>query len=119
MIAPVLVCAVAASTTIGQRCRITGMVTLDSCCPQAADEADPDSSFPGQATVGDAGCCERLLLTVSKSPGTTDDRGIEISARPVTALVSTPDVSISRRPFGWVGLGARHSRPVSLRPCFC
>ena len=90
--APLLVCAVAASTHFGQRCRFTGMVTLDVCCPQAAGEAgaDADASSPEQATVSDPGCCERLIVTVARVPGATGERGLEAPVHSATPLVATP-----------------------------
>lgn len=90
LIAPVLVCAVAASSYLGQRCRFTGVVTLDACCPQATDEARADSRAQEQATVSDPGCCERLLITVAKVPADASERAFEAPVQPVISMVSTP-----------------------------
>jgi hypothetical protein len=115
LIAPVLVFAVAASTYLGLRCRVTGMIALDSCCPQAAEEASSDSTFPEQATVGDAGCCDRLVVTVSKIPGATSERGLEISARPVTAIVAPPE-RIDLPSLLSVGWTRRTAQPPGVAP---
>lgn len=90
LIAPVLVCAVAASSYLGQRCRFTGVVTLDACCPQATDEAGDDSRAQEQATVSDPGCCERLLITVAKVPGDASERAFEAPVQPIVSMISTP-----------------------------
>jgi len=66
------------------------MVTLDSCCPEAADEGSDDARSEREATLSDPGCCERLLITVAKDSGDTSESAFEGPVRSVTSLISTP-----------------------------
>ena len=115
LIAPMLVCAVAASTYLGQRCRFTGMVTLDACCPQATDEANDDSRAQQQATVSDPGCCERLLITVAKVPGDASERAFEAPVRWVTSLIPAPG-AIERPSLTPVARARRRAQPPGAAP---
>ena len=114
LIAPVLLCAVAAST-YSQRCRFTGMVTFDSCCPQSADEANADSPLPEHATLSDPGCCERLVVTVVRAPGATSDRVFEGPVRTVTSLIASP-VTIDVLSRTTVGSAHRRSQLPGVAP---
>ena len=60
LLAPLLVLAVTASAFTGLRCRMTGMVSVDTCCPVASQ--DP----PLQSSVGEPGCCERFVVANAK-----------------------------------------------------
>jgi hypothetical protein len=120
LIAPVLVCAIAATTYIGQRCRLTGMVTLDACCPQAADESsmdegNDDSRSQEQATVSDPGCCERLLITVAKVTGDASERGFEAPVHWATSLISTL-LPRELRSLAPVARARRRARPPGAAP---
>ena len=115
LIAPVLVCAVAASSYLGQRCRFTGMVTLDSCCPQSTDEVSGDSRSQEQATVSDPGCCERLLITVAKVPGDASERAFEAPVHPVISLISTPAPEVRLTPPP-VARARRRAQPPGAAP---
>jgi hypothetical protein len=79
LVAPVLVCASTAASTFGLRCRMSGVVSMAACCPteEPADvqthvQADADdgaartSREPPAATLGEAGCCERLTIALDK-----------------------------------------------------
>ena len=61
LIAPLLVSAALASSYVLMRCRLTGMVRLETCCPGAARTA-PGDGARGPATVGEPGCCERVVV---------------------------------------------------------
>ena len=115
LIAPVLVCAVAASSYLALRCRFTGMVTLDVCCPQAGDDTGADASATEHATVSDPGCCERLLLTVAKLPCDAPGRALDLPVRSVTALIATP-ASTVQSPRPWGGSFRRTVPPPGIAP---
>jgi hypothetical protein len=74
-LAPLVVAAVASSSAFALRCRITGMVSLEVCCPGAGDDGAGASDGAPQATIADAGCCERVVLTSAKPPA--DEPGHE------------------------------------------
>lgn len=61
LLAPMLVFAVSASSFVGIRCRMSGMVSLDTCCPGGA----PDP-VPHQSSIEEAGCCERVVVEAAK-----------------------------------------------------
>ena len=65
LLAPMLVLAVSASTFLGMRCRISGLVTTDACGPEGA----PAPQAPVQASVGEPGCCERVVVETVKPLG--------------------------------------------------
>jgi hypothetical protein len=72
LLAPMLVLAISAFGFIGQRCRMTGMVSLDECCGGASDDQPP-----AQSSIGEPGCCERVVVANVKPtaapPAATDD----------------------------------------------
>ena len=115
LIAPVLLCAVAASTSTGQRCRFTGMVTFDSCCPQTADDANADAPSPEHATLSDPGCCERLVVTVARAPGATSEPAFEGPVRWVTSLIASP-VTIEGPSLMSIGWARRMWQPPGVAP---
>ena len=61
LLAPMLVLAVSASSFVGIRCRMSGMVSLDTCCPTAV----PSAARP-QSLIAEAGCCERIIVEAAK-----------------------------------------------------
>jgi hypothetical protein len=61
LLAPMLVLAVSTSSFVGIRCRMSGMVSLDTCCPTAAP-----SPGPPQSSMDKAGCCERVVVEATK-----------------------------------------------------
>jgi hypothetical protein len=97
LLAPLFLCVIAASTAFGQRCRFTGMVTLDSCCPpgegslDADGDADADGSAPIPDRLGSAACCERLVVTIAKSTGDSSERGPERIPAPVASQIERPE----------------------------
>jgi hypothetical protein len=98
LLAPVLLGAATASNYFGQRCRLTGVVTLDACCPQASDPAgdgrDFEASAPGHSAVSDPGCCERLLITVARPAGDTrGGQALDCRPRSLTSSLSTPGLT--------------------------
>jgi hypothetical protein len=116
LLAPVLVCALAASTTFGQRCRLTGVVTLDACCPQAALDARGEAASSEPATLSDPGCCERLVITVAKVPGDASGPALECPARSVTSWLA-PTPPLGGLPFQISGGASRRlARPPGAAP---
>jgi len=65
LLAPMLVLAVSASTFLGMRCRMSGLVTTDACGPEASPAPQP----PAQSSVGEPGCCERVVIDTAKPIG--------------------------------------------------
>jgi len=61
LVAPMLALAVSAYGFVGLRCRVTGMVSIATCCPQPDGEKVPE-----QSSVADPGCCERLVIVNAK-----------------------------------------------------
>jgi hypothetical protein len=65
LVAPLLVLAVTAAGFVGLRCRMTGVVSLDTCCPE------PDrGETPAQSSIGVPGCCERIVVANAKPAAT-------------------------------------------------
>ncbi|HTA21874.1 MAG TPA: hypothetical protein VK989_21415 [Polyangia bacterium] len=77
-----LVLAVSASTFLGMRCRISGLVTTDACGPEGA----PAPQAPVQASVGEPGCCERVVVETVKPLGD--------SAAAVEDVLHAPTVAV-------------------------
>jgi hypothetical protein len=63
LVAPMLALAVTASGFIGLRCRITGMVSIATCCP-----ADDSDKAPERTSMDDPGCCEHVVVDNVKAP---------------------------------------------------
>jgi len=61
LLAPILVLAMSASSFWGSRCRMTGMVSLSTCCAES-----DDVPAPTQGSVDQPGCCERLQVEAGK-----------------------------------------------------
>ncbi|HVZ74980.1 MAG TPA: hypothetical protein VHJ20_21510 [Polyangia bacterium] len=89
LLAPVLVMAVAAFGFIGQRCRMSGMVSVDTCCPAA------DSDPPAQSSVGEPGCCERVVVATA-TPAADVVAVVDDAVAPVA--IDLPPVVISPPP---------------------
>jgi hypothetical protein len=70
LVAPMLVLVVAASSSIGLRCRMTGMVSADTCCPQ-----DEPSGAPAQSSLSEPGCCERVVVALAKPAANHEHEG--------------------------------------------
>jgi len=100
-LAPIIVAAVASSSSFALRCRITGMVSFDACCPGAGDDADKATDAAPQTTISDAGCCDRLVLTSAKPPADEGDRTSVIVPAPTLAVfvaaAAPPAVSVEPR----------------------
>jgi hypothetical protein len=65
LLAPMLVLAVSASTFLGMRCRMSGLVTTDACGPEGSPPPQPAV----QTSVGEPGCCERVVVETVKPIG--------------------------------------------------
>jgi hypothetical protein len=63
LLAPMLVLAVSAYGFIGLRCRMSGMVSFSTCCP----ESDPGQP-PVQTSLSEPGCCDRIVVENIKPP---------------------------------------------------
>jgi hypothetical protein len=59
-----LVLAVSASTFLGMRCRMSGLVTTEACGPEGSPPQPPP-----QTSVGEPGCCERVVVETVKPLG--------------------------------------------------
>jgi hypothetical protein len=66
LLAPMLVLAVSAYGFVGLRCRMTGMVSLSTCCP----ESDPGQP-PAQTSISEPGCCDTIVIENAKPPADT------------------------------------------------
>jgi hypothetical protein len=92
LVAPLLALAVTASGFVGLRCRMTGMVSVDTCCPE------PDrSETPAQSSIGEPGCCERVVVANAKptaAPAAPSTDGLlqvyRLALLPVVAVVAPP-----------------------------
>jgi hypothetical protein len=109
LLAPMLVLAISAFGFIGQRCRMSGMVSLEECCAGGSDDQPP-----AQTSVGEPGCCERVLVANVKPtaapPAATDDGprpdGVAFAPTPtaaclpaaVRAVAATAPPRLSRSP---------------------
>jgi hypothetical protein len=63
LVAPMLVLAVSAWNFVGLRCRMTGMISVATCCP-----SDDASGIPAQSSLDAPGCCERIVVENVKPP---------------------------------------------------
>jgi hypothetical protein len=72
LLAPMLLLAISAWGFVGLRCRVTGMISVATCCPGAGPNA---TRTP--AALDDPGCCERIVVDNNKPP-------VARSARPET-----------------------------------
>jgi hypothetical protein len=93
LLAPMLVLAVSTSSFVGIRCRMSGMVSLDTCCPTTAP-----GPAPAQSSMDEAGCCERIVIEGAKpiSNAVSEDEGA-LRPPPSTplALVAVPTTAPS------------------------
>jgi hypothetical protein len=89
LLAPMLVLAVSASSFWGLRCRMTGMVSLSTCCPES-----DDAPAPAQSSVDQPGCCERLQVETAKP--VADRAATGEGAPPLSpAMVPVADTTLS------------------------
>jgi hypothetical protein len=92
LLAPLVALAVTASGFVGLRCRMTGMVSLDTCCPE------PERAEAlAQSSMSEPGCCERVVVANAKptaTPAAPSTDGIlhlyRLAVLPVLAAVSPP-----------------------------
>jgi len=89
LLAPMLVLAVSASSFLGVRCRMSGMVSLDTCCP----EGDPGRHAPLQSSVDEPGCCERVVVETAKPIGDAAGDGVSSLGAPMAAVAHVPVAS--------------------------
>jgi hypothetical protein len=95
LLAPMLVLAVSAYGFIGLRCRMSGMVSFSTCCP----ESDPGQP-PVQSSLSEPGCCDRIVVENIKPPAGPLASGADdvISAcrmdTPSAVAVVTPPVQV-------------------------
>jgi hypothetical protein len=68
LLAPMLLFAISAGGFTGLRCRITGMVSLATCCGGAAEDAGQHPA--GSDSVDEPGCCERIVVDNTRPPAT-------------------------------------------------
>jgi hypothetical protein len=83
LLAPVLVLAVSTSSFIGMRCRMSGMVSLATCCP----DADP-GPVQRQSSIGEPGCCERVIVESIKPIASAASDGNGALQAPHSAAVT-------------------------------
>jgi hypothetical protein len=83
LLAPMLVLAVSTSSFIGMRCRMSGMVSLATCCP----DADP-GPVPPQSSIGEPGCCERVIVESIKPIASPASGGDGTFQAPHSTLVT-------------------------------
>jgi hypothetical protein len=88
LLAPMLVLVVAASRSIGLRCRMTGMVSADTCCPQAAP-----SDAPAQSSLAEPGCCERVVIAIDKPAATHDQEDAHGAAVSLSSGVLVSEIT--------------------------
>src|SRR5260221_11574554 len=81
LLAPMLVLAVSASSFFGLRCRMSGMVSLDSCCP----DTDPVDA-PVRSSMGEPGCCERIVVETAKPAADTASDGDRVLRTPMLVM---------------------------------
>jgi hypothetical protein len=86
LLAPLLAFAVSASGFVGLRCRITGMISIATCCP----DSSRDDSPPAQSSVDDPGCCERVVVDNAKptGAGTAATQGTVAPAAPIAFVLA-------------------------------
>jgi hypothetical protein len=66
LMAPMLILAVSASSFVGLRCRMSGMISVATCCPGGADALD---DAPAQSAVDAPGCCDRVVVELARPVG--------------------------------------------------
>lgn len=114
LLAPMLVLAVSAPSFVGIRCRMSGMVSLDTCCPTAAP-----SPIPPQCSMDEPGCCERVIVEAAKpiSNATSEHEGAlrPPLSRPLAfaAVLAPAPWPIPARPI------AHRDPPGAARPQLC
>ena len=98
IIAPMLVLAVGASSSLALRCSLTGRLVAATCCPEAAGEGAENP--PAHASITDAGCCERVVVSSEKLPAIAAERTLQAGAAPGVALavVLSPVATLPRAP---------------------
>jgi hypothetical protein len=86
LLAPVLALAVTATSALGVRCRMTGLVSVDALDAGGGEAAPADA--PAQSTVDEPGCCDRVVVGVAKPAGVV----VAALGAPAPALVAALDV---------------------------
>ena len=102
-LAPVLACAVTASSYLALRCSMTGSLVAVSCCP---DPAVP-GQVPTHASLSDAPCCEPTVISTGKVPTLAPARaftrlagealGSVLAGTPLAALGQPSPPGLARR----------------------
>jgi hypothetical protein len=82
LLAPMLVLAVSASSFVGMRCRMSGLVTTDACGPEGV----PVPPGPAQSSVGEPGCCERVVVESIKPLGAAAAAGNDVVHAPTVVV---------------------------------
>jgi hypothetical protein len=98
LVAPLLALAVTASGFVGLRCRMTGMVSVDTCCPER-----DDGEIPALSSIGEPGCCERIVVANAKPTATPAAPATDGSA-PVCRLALVSVLAALAPPIGGVPL---------------
>ena len=79
LMAPMLLLAVSASGFVALRCRMTGTISVVTCCPSSDGDA-----APAQAVLDDPSCCERLVVDHHKPPAAVAARPETVQPSPLT-----------------------------------
>ena len=95
LVAPLLVLAVSAWGFVGLRCRMTGMVSLATCCP-VADAAD--DATPAQSTLSEPGCCDRVVVELTKPPASPSPSFADDVVRAPRALAAPAPLALAPPP---------------------
>lgn len=115
LLAPMLLFAISAWGFVGLRCRITGMVSLATCCPGAAEEAGHAPAAPD--SLDEPGCCERVVVDNTHPPvaGVSVERA-SVAVPPVALRpAAVYDLPIPR--VVAIVAGADPPRPARLSLC--
>jgi hypothetical protein len=89
LLAPMLVLAVSPSSFMGVRCRMSGMVSLATCCP----DGEPGQQAPAEGSVGEPGCCERVVVETVKPIADVVRDGDSALVAPMPVLAQIPIAS--------------------------
>jgi hypothetical protein len=114
LVAPVLVFALGASSHSAVRCTMTGLVMTESCSAAVADLAPQDPA--PQASIGEAGCCERVTVTTARIPATGSESLRSQPIQPQLAQAILPSKLLAERPSIQPPADRRAVQPPGTRP---
>jgi hypothetical protein len=113
LLAPMLVLAVTASSFFALRCRMSSMLSPESCCP-AAEAAQA----PAQPSMGEPGCCERVVVESAKPIADAVSDADSFLRTPMLVVAPVPDafaISLPRI----ASIAADADPPAAARLSFC